>query len=244
MIPVLVTAAPREGPNLTDRCLASLVGSRLPGGLVSAEPGTQIAPWAAFHFEIIQHDQRLGEWRNFVTSARLGLARLANHDLLLTVQDDVIFCRRLGQFLPALRWPSGRCGALHVYTSGAYRKQPRGISKLPDDRARDMKANCALLWHRQALHEVVDYAELHGWRGHPRRTIDEPAAKVGTDTFIGETLTALGWEIWICRPSLADHDAEHSAVGHGGSGGVRHGLEFIGIDGDPFQHFPVRDPGA
>jgi len=242
-IHVAITAAPREGPPLLERCVGSLSAGGFTGGEIAifAEPELAIASWVRGSCDVTQHPQRLGEYRNHVFAWARSIERTA--DFILSVEEDTVFCRRLREFCIALirRWPAG-CGAIHLYTSRFYRHQPRGLSVLSRDEAYDMKAACAILFPRDVLAEVVRYAREVGWRGHFRKTIREPVAQVGTDTFIGESLTWLGYEIRVLRPSLAEHVADYSASGHGGSGGCRCAVEFIGADADPFDAYPSLRP--
>jgi hypothetical protein len=149
----------------------------------------------------------------------------------MTVQDDVYFCLGVKHLLDRDLWPSGRCGAVLVYTSARYKSLPDGrLSRLTGKDLRHMSGACAVAFRRTAAVDLVDYGLCRGWRGHGTETIDDPVKKVGIDAFIGEALSNMAYEVWAYAPSLAEHDGEFSALGHGGSNGARRGLRFPGVD--------------
>jgi hypothetical protein len=81
-----------------------------------------------------------------------------------------------------------------------------------------MLGACALLWNHEAAEQLVKWADEKGWRGDVTRVIDDPVDKKAGDTFVGEVLTFLGWEIWMHLPSLVGHIGINSTLGHQSQG--------------------------
>jgi len=243
-IAAAVTTAPRPGTTLLPRCVASLLQTGFQRPLVFAEPDAPVPAWIGDSAELVRWSGRLGAWRNFLYSMQETLQRRPDADAVLMVQDDTVFCRRAAQFLEQDTWPSPFTGVVQVCVSRAYHRQPRGLSRLDDRSNRDLAGAWACLFPRHVAYQIVAHGLSVGWQGHPRQTIDDPVKKIGIDPFIGRTVVEkLGYEVWVYNPSLGDHDAEHSALGHGRSNcGNRRALDFIGQDADPFLTVPMRGP--
>jgi len=239
-IAAAVTTAPRPGMTLLPRCVASLLETGFERPLVFAEPDSPMPAWIGEAAEVVQWRRRLGAWRNWLHALQETLRRRPAAEAVLMVQDDVVFCRRLPEFLEGDLWPSLRCGVVQVSVSRAYRNQPRGLSLLPARSAADLAGAWACLFPRHVAYQVVAHGLTRGWQGHPRLTIHNPVQKCGIDPFIGRTVTGLGYEVWLYNPSLGDHDSDCSCLGHGPShSGNRNALAFIGQEADPFAVVPA-----
>lgn len=237
-IAVAITTAPRDGEFLLERCVKSLLSTGFNRPLVFAEPGSPTTHFIDSGAEIVQRTERLGEWNNWRRALEETLDRRPDADAIMTVQDDIYFCRNVRAWLDHILWPSADCGVVHVYTSKKYgRYQPRGLTQLPVKLAVDMAGACAMVFPRHVAREIVDHAIMQGWRGHTRDTITEPEKMEGVDTYVGLALHDLQREVWVHNPSMAEHDSLHSTLGHGGSAGNRVGLDFPGVDADPFALF-------
>jgi len=230
-----ITTAPRDGVSPLARTVASLRRSGIEHPLIFAEPGSSIPAWVHEVSTIHRRGQRLGAWENWLCSLFDTLRAEPDAEAILMCQDDVLVCRELPRFLDEHLWPSPRCGLVQLYTSACYRRRPDGLSPLAFPLEHHLMGACACLMPRHVAQQVVNWAFRWGWRGHPRETIDRPVDKVAIDPFLGETMMSLGYEIWLCNPSLAEHKAQHSSLGHGSSrGGRRQAAEFIGEQASPF----------
>ncbi|KKL16359.1 hypothetical protein LCGC14_2496370 [marine sediment metagenome] len=238
MIRIGITAAPRNG----DDCLARTVASLERAGFdlqyrIFAEPDTDTASPRLLPHSVVRRIVRLGEYHNWISGMRALLDCPGDPTAILTVQDDVIFCRNVREFLRRRLWPSPECGAVQVYTGRRYRGQrdfPRGLTKLPRRFMRELNSACAIAFRPGVAAEILDYARRHPWTGR-RFAADVPADVQELDCFIGTALLELGHEIWCCNPSLGFHIGEQSALGHGGSTGHRQALDFPGAGADALE---------
>lgn len=235
MIPVALTMAPRyTEPEVHARCFASMEAAGFRDLHVFHEPG-RYDHWpnsATFHGAHV----RLGEWQNYIRALRTMLELFPYADRLMTCQDDVAWCRNAAERIDSMPWPSDLCGVVHAYTSRRYAHYPTGeVSRLNDVHARCMAGACGLVYSRRAAMWLVATADLAGWRGHTRDVIENPQAKEGVDTFIGETLSDGKYEIWIHNPSMGQHIAKDSTLGHGGPFGSRVAANWPGEQADALR---------
>ena len=231
MIPVAVTTAPREGERTLEHCVASLVRAGFHEIAVLAEPEAPVARWISKWTAVIRHQHKHGEFRNFVAALEHLLAHHPGSSAMLSVQDDTMFCQRVAAAPERKLWPSPQCGAISLYMSRRYSYQPLGLAPLRV-KPRLFCGACAIAFRPEVARLLVAPEHVDKWRGHTRHTITEPERQEGVDTYIGETLTDCGWEIWAHRPSLAEHFGKISTLRHGGPHGVRRALEFPGEDED------------
>lgn len=222
MIPIALTMAPRyTEPDVHRKCFASIAAAGFRDIHVFHEPG-RYECWPEAAVEFYGSQQRLGEWHNFIRAVRTMLSKFPQADRLMTMQDDVAWCRHSAEVIESMPWPADRCGVVHAYTSRRYASYPLScICRLSDVHARCMAGACGLVFSREAAETLIAIADSVGWRGHTRHVIDAPEAKEGVDTFIGETLHGAGYEIWIHNPSMGQHIAKDSTLGHGGPFGSR-----------------------
>jgi len=237
-IAVAITTAPRDGEFLLERCVKSLLDTGFNRPLIFAEPGSPTTHFIDSSAETIQRPTRYGEWNNWRRAMEETLDRRPDADAVMTVQDDIYFCRNVREWLDHILWPSADCGAVHVYTSRKYgRSQPRGLTCLSTKLTLDMAGACALVFPRHVARKLVNHAIVEGWRGHTRATITDPEKMEGVDTYIGLALYDLRHTVWVHNPSLAEHDSHCSTLGHGAPVGNRTSLDFPGMDADPFGLF-------
>lgn len=235
MIPVALTMAPRYSePDVHRRCFESMDAAGFHNIHVFHEPG-RYDHWpnsATFHGSAV----RLGEWQNYILALRTMLDLYPDAGRLMTCQDDVAWCRNAAERVSAMPWPSAKCGAVHAYTSRRYASYATGqVSRLVDVHARCMAGACGLVYSRAAAERLVHIADLIGWRGHTRDFIEELQKKEGVDTFIGETLDDGKFEIWIHNPSMGQHIAKDSTLGHGGPFGSRVAANWPGEQADALE---------
>jgi hypothetical protein len=205
---------------------------------ICAEPGTDLSPLVRERVRVIDRRQLHGEWHNWLASVEWLLSERPTAPLLATCQDDVVLCHDVAAYLDSLLWPSDRCGCLHVYTSRRYACYPPGrVSPLSAAHARRMASACFLVFTRQAAEYLVDYGCHIGWRGLVAGHTDVPHEKQALDLYIGETLSDGGYEIWVHNPSLGQHIAKGSTLGHGGPFGARVAANWPGESASAFDLF-------
>jgi hypothetical protein len=222
MMPIALTMAPRyTEPEVHAKCFRSLTAAGFRDIHVFHEPG-RYECWPETATEFYGTQQRLGEWHNFIRAIRTMLAKFPQADRLMTMQDDIAWCLNACERINSMPWPSAKCGAVHAYTSKRYASYAMGcVSRLIEVHARCMAGACGVVYSRAAAERLVHIADMIGWRGHTRDIIDDPQQKEGVDTFIGETLDDGKFEIWIHNPSMGQHIAKDSTLGHGGPFGSR-----------------------
>ncbi len=124
-----VTAAPRT-PHTLGRCLASLTAAGFDEVLVCAEPDSGItvndkeisgrefsfySPDDASHITTVVHEYRLGAFNNWLYLLDRLLATYPNAQAILTVQDDVLFCRGVRDHLEHDLWPGPEVGLVNLF---------------------------------------------------------------------------------------------------------------------------------
>lgn len=233
MIPVALTMAPRYSePDVHRRCFESMDAAGFRNIYVFHEPG-RYDHWPGNAVRFFGAQQRLGEWQNYIRALRTMLDLHPDAERIMTVQDDVAWCMNVAERVSNMPWPSEKCGAVHAYTSRRYASYPAGqVSRLIEVHARCMAGACGVVYSRAAAERLVFIADLIGWRGHTRDVIDDPQLKEGVDTFIGETLDDGKFEIWIHNPSMGQHIAKDSTLGHGGPFGSRVAANWPGEQAD------------
>lgn len=179
--------------------------------MISAEPEAVITDWVRERAVVCEHQAILGEWRNRMRLLEWLLNDEPEADAYLLLEDDIVFCRSVASYLTTVLWPSERCGVIQLYASYGYRRQPRGLTRLSERQCRMLLAACACLFRPEPARRIVEYANEHGWQGHPRHYIAEPADKSSTDVFFGRAMNALGTEVWMFNPSLALHIGDISS---------------------------------
>jgi hypothetical protein len=149
-----------------------------------------------------------------------------------------VLCHDVAAYLDSIAWPDEHCGCLHVYTSKRYACYPIGrVSRLSAAHARRMAAACFLVFDRPAAEYLVRHARNIGWRGLVAGHTDVPHEKQALDLYLGETLTDGNYEIWVHNPSLGQHIAKDSTLGHGGPFGARVAANWPGEPASAFDLF-------
>jgi GT2 family glycosyltransferase len=230
-----ITAAPRRQPTVA-RCAASVRAAGWEPTLF-AEPGTNGLPAG---FAIVERPQRLGIWQNYVQTLRDLLTAHPEAQAIVVLQDDVVLCRDVREFLEHDLWPGLNPGMVSLYVP---EEKEAGGQAGCDRRGGTVIGICAAVFPRTVAERLVDSPFARAWRGcHHRGGCEpDPLRKKAIDTGICEQLKAWGLPVWNYRPSLAQHIADTSAVGHGGRHQVRqrHGLLYR-----QSRHFPGEQTSA
>jgi GT2 family glycosyltransferase len=223
------------------RCVRSVISAGF-SPIVFAEPGTDIE---GLPCAVVTRQSRLGIWRNYVQTLVDLLESYPSAQAILVLQDDVVLCKDVREFLEHDLWPGQNPGMVSIYCPEE--KEAGGVPGC-DRRVSTVIGLCAAVYPRAAAEAIVASPFASDWRGrHDKNSYEpDPLKKKAIDTGVCETLKSLGLAVYNYRPSMAQHIAETSAIGHGGSSQVRPGngmmyrqsRHFIGEDRSPFDVFP------
>lgn len=229
-IPVIVSVTDRDS-TIHRRTFAAARGAGFTRIYATVEPGVNLDVFDP-EFTMV-HEDRRGQWRNFVEALRIGIATEATY--FITLEDDVELCKGTRELLHRMGWPELDCGCLQLYSANPLNGYPYGRRfRLDIVHALDLVGACALMFRRDAALDLVESAETEGWHGDVRglEPINEPEKKKASDTFVGEVLTRREYTVWSHNPTLANHIGEESTLGHAKESPTRIPLNFPGIDAD------------
>ncbi|MCB1063660.1 MAG: glycosyltransferase family 2 protein [Verrucomicrobiae bacterium] len=221
-----VTTAPREKSTLR-RTLKSLRSAGWEDLIyLFAEPGTQTGAARRNNnpTELISRQgTALGAWGNFLLALSELHLREPLADAYLMVQDDVIFCRGLRDYLEEHLWPGPKPGVISLHTpSHLAAKTGTGFFQA------DLGWNA---WGAQAF--VFSNASARALLADSR-VIDHRLnglfeGKRNVDSVVGDWCRRSGREFYLHAPSLAEHIGNHSTLWpKAGLNGQRSSSDFPG----------------
>jgi GT2 family glycosyltransferase len=231
-----ITTAPRPEYTLA-KSTASIVAAGFTSPIIGIEPNseTRRLPGGC---ELIQRKERLGAWRNFRQTMRDVLTLRPNADAIVMFQDDVVLADHAADFLRHDLWPSPKIGVVSIYGPTVYEHKVHGCRPII---GRFLVGACALVFPRAVAESMLKHPKLQDWRGAPKRIEPDPAKKKAIDTFIGHAMHLMGKRVCYYTPSLAQHFAKRSALGHGDNTGNRRSHLFVGGSAfDLFKPEPIR----
>lgn len=221
-----------HGPTLT-KCLSSVCANDiLP--TVFAEPGACLAgvePWVP----VVQRTEKHGIFRNWVAMTDTLLDMHTPY--VMTLQDD---CRLSPKAMEKVRefiadWPADCC-MLSLYTAPSYATEGFGFSVVDQNRHSSKKLLGAVGWlfKRETLVRVRDtkvvcgtpkiraavakmrakYPEASVAAGWSQTTDPKKERTTALDICVGQGLLECGLKCYVHNPSLSQHIAEDSSVGH------------------------------
>lgn len=221
-IVVGVTTAPRKQATLQTSIVSIVENQWEPH--IFAEPGSELTGLNAL--PIHHNSERLGAWRNWVHACET-LLKETKSDYILTVQDDVKIVPGTAGFLKNFEWPANDCGMVSLYTPTQYAKNKTGCFPI---KTRSLWGACAMLFKRAHLKKLLNTKVAKNWNGAPfktRKRKREPHEVANIDTAIGKMLAELNLKPYFFTPSLSQHFAEYSSIGHGGLGPKRTAKEVV-----------------
>lgn len=209
-----VTTAPRPVATVS-RTVESLKQSGF-HPIVFAEPRSDVN----LDCLVIERQHRLGCWRNYVQTIKDLLQLRPQAEAIAIFQDDIVVCRDLRDFLEHDLWPSAQTGVVSLYSAEEYEA---GESVGIDRRGKMILGLCAAIYPRHIAEKLVSDEYSKDWRGcHAQQGyVDDPVKKKAADTWVAESLKKMNKKVYHYRPSLAQHVAETSAIGHGGNAQIR-----------------------
>jgi hypothetical protein len=145
-------------------------------------------------------------------------------DALLIVEDDVVFCRGVREYLESMTWPSDpeKIVLCSPYCNEAYsgHDKPYGANGR---------------WHREirGLYLAGSQAWMYPLRILPRVIEAIKTSEFGVDRAVG-AFAGNNLEVWYHTPSLAQHIGVggNSAVGYVDCGTIYHSSTFVGENFD------------
>jgi hypothetical protein len=201
-----VTTAPRRMPTL-GRTLASVRSAGWSNIRLFAEPGSPLPPsTTSTAMAVTRRESTLGAWPNWF----LGLAELYQRDPLadayLMVQDDVLFCVNLRQFLETSLWPGDRLAVVSLYNPLSPKATMDLAGYLPFPGG-GLPGALALVFPNFAVRMLLSDQRvlLHCRRGpsHALKLID---------VVVGEWAQRNQLLAWSYSPSLAQHVGDTSSI--------------------------------
>lgn len=213
-----VTTAPRPQPTLK-ACVDSLLANNW-HPTVYAEPGSDLSGIAV---PVHQNEQKLGVLHNWLSMVRDLLRRYPDARWIITCQDDAALTVNVRRYIEQAGIPDD-AGAVSLYTSAKYtkgKKRPPGLFRVP---WKNFWGSCAMIFPRHIAEQMVDNPVISAWKWasiRRKQIAKNPDQIKHVDTAIGNTLEAVGKPIYCCHPSLSQHIAEQSSIGHGGRSGNR-----------------------
>lgn len=244
-----VMAAPRKDLQGLQKCLNAIEAAGWTA-TVFAEPGipaeigdqwqTIYRPQTCIrHPDVMPADTgRFGNVQNWVQTAADLLEMDEAADAYATVEDDAVVCKGAKSFIERLLWPSDRCGAITIYAANI----PDCRKHYPQmflHRRHGIMGTLFMIWRPECLRQIVWGG---GVQAHMQTVRCHPADARAVDSWLGNELNRIGWEMWTVTPSLVHHwhplgRSAYSALGHGPATGKRQAYRFVGVDANLDQVF-------
>lgn len=214
-----ITAAPRPTPTV-HQCVQSVIAAGFEP-TVFAEPHT---PTAALSCRVVSRPRRLGCFHNYLQTLEDLLASDPEAQAIVVFQDDVIVSKDLRPFLEHDLWPSDKCGAVSLYSPDFYgyeHGRPPGFFRQP---GKFLMGACGMVYPRHVAQALT--TRHREWRGAAKGVITDPVKKKAVDTWIGHAVKGENLHVYYPNPSLCQHIAETSSIGHGGNSQLRKGKTY------------------
>lgn len=205
-IRTVVLTAPRPKKTL-ERTLASL---QTAGWSLGAE--------SAAAADVYDDKESSGHFRAYMRALRYAVERDPGADAYFIVEDDVVFCRGLREYLARTLWPGPveKIALCSPYCPEAYRQRGLGWHDSQSRRGYYLSGSQAWVFPPPAaeavLTEVATVESTHN-----------------ADWEIGKWATATGRKVWYHTPSLAQHlGLGNSALGDDAVSSIRLAADFVG----------------
>jgi hypothetical protein len=201
---VAVTAAPRGAPTL-GRTLASIQAAGFPRPRVFADGDVAVAEG----YDVTRRTPAVGGWPNFWLAATELISRQPAADAYLIVQDDVVFCAGVFDYVSRFDVPED-CGVLSLFCPACH-NQGLGWFTIPTGYG--MASAQAFAFPRERMYEFL----AHPWTVNHRRSAPQSEHFCGDglhhiDGVVGEWLRLTGLACFCHSPSLSQHIGHDSAM--------------------------------
>ena len=178
---------------------------------------------AGFACELWGDRNRSGHFRAYMAALRRAVAHAPQAEAYFIVEDDVVFCRGLREYLRQTLWPGPveEIALCSPYCPEAYRQGTRGWNDAQSRRDIYLAGSQAWIFPpgaaRSILAEVAPLQSVHN-----------------ADFEIGKWADATGRKVWHHSPSLAQHiGLGNSALGDDTTTEIRLAADFIGEGATP-----------
>jgi len=164
-----------------------------------------------------------GHFSAYMRALQYAVRRDAKADAYFIVEDDVVFCRGLRQYVRRTLWPGPveQIALCSPYCPRAYRQERPGWNAAQSHRGHYLAGSQAWMFPSQAARAIL--AEVA-----PLDTIHN------ADWEIGKWAAETGRQIWYHTPSLAQHEGiGNSALGDNTVNDIRQAADFIGEGAGP-----------
>lgn len=181
---------------------------------------------------------KFGNVQNWVQTAADLLEMQEDADAFATVEDDAVVCNGAKAFIEKLLWPSDRCGAITLYAANIVDVR-KSYPQMFLHRRHGIMGTLFMVWRPECLRQIV-------WGGgvtdHMRTVKCHPSDARAVDSWLGNELNRIGWEMWTVTPSLVNHwhpfgRSAYSSLGHGPAAGKRQAYRYVGDNANLDQVF-------
>jgi hypothetical protein len=234
-----MTTAPRAS-NTLNRTLRSLRNAGWTERVhLFAEPGARV--WATRIMGgplavIRRKGPPLGAWPNFFLGLQELYLRQPDADAYLMVQDDVIFCRGLRDYLEDRLWPKGaRVGVVSLHTPSHFAAE-KSKGFFPADLGWTAWGAQALIFPNASARAFLSDSKVVE---HRQKGILDGTKNV--DSVVGDWCARTKHHFWMHSPSLTEHIGVSSTLWPGlGLDGRRSSADFPG-ENIPANSLPVQN---
>ena len=252
-----VTTSPRD-PVTLFRTLDSLSSAGFGDVITFAEPLTgrlldvdqvirRPLTIAEPRFDTTASEGRFGCWQNYVQSLADLLEWKPDADVIMLVQDDVVFSHDVKELLEL--WPTDETGVVSLWSSNRYETGECGFKRINDPH---LIGALAYVFPRAVVEDMLEHELASNWNGAARaHGTSIGHLKKAADAWVGHVLQALHREVYYMIPSLSQHIAETSTLSNGSNDGFRRSDGFIGESASALTWLPqpvaaevVRAPDA
>ncbi len=164
-----------------------------------------------------------GHFRAYMAALRYAVRRTPDADAYFLVEDDVVFCLGLNDYLQRTLWPgpSEQLALCSPYCPKAYRQPDRGWDDSQSSRGFYLAGSQAWIFPAAAARAILEQVA-------DKRTIHN------ADWEIGQWAVEMRRRVYYHTPSLAQHAGlGNSALGDDLISDIRYAADFVGEGGSP-----------
>ena len=225
-----ITIAPRKEQtyNIT---VDSFLGAGWDSIHLFCEPKVIVAD-KHFYLPITRRKKKHGAWANWFASLKDLIDIYPDADCYGLIQDDVVFCKGLREFMEQTLWPSGNTGICSVFVPSHYTRNNPGWHKT--NRGFKLWMAQTFFFTPESARSCANYEFCKNWDKQKQ-----------IDNVIGRWANETKQYPYYFSPSLAQHIGETSTIWSEGNraAGKRAASDFVGEDYDLRKMMRMRDAG-
>jgi len=170
-----------------------------------------------------------GHYTAYLSALAATLDARPKAEAIFLLEDDVILCRGLADYLDRELWPAepDTIGLVSPYCPAAYAPRRRGLGRQwrTQNRGWALAGSQAWIFPRLSAERIVE-------------TLGPRQSNYNADAEIGKFLQTAGLACWYHSPSLVEHiGIGNSALGDDLAGPLRQSADFIGTLANPNDLF-------